>query len=239
MAKLPGRQKQDTSEAMDNLTRRVNEMRTDDNVKYSRQQGTGGYVAGHRGGRVGRRGSFREHANTKPIEIPTTDFDFQSANAKFNKQDLAKEVIASGPPVSTVEPNGSAEGATTNGDALNGTGRAKVDEDVIIPPGQPVYNKKSSFFDNISSELKDRDDATGKKVGGLEFRSEERKKNLETFGQGSVDNYRSGYRGRGRRGYRGRGGFGGRGRGPYRGGRGAVQTTTTRTGTAAVEPSES
>ena len=222
MAKLPGRQKQDTSETMDNLAKRVNEMRVDDNVKYSRQQGTGGYVIGHRGGRAGRRGSFREHANAKPIEIPTTDFDFQSANAKFNKQDLAKEVIASGSPASTVEPNGPTEDATTNGDAVNGTRRVNVDEDVIIPPGQPVYDKKSSFFDNISSELKERDDTTGKKVGGPEFRSEERKKNMETFGQGSVDNYRSGYRGRGRRGYRGRGGFVGRGRGPYRGERGAA-----------------
>jgi len=239
MAKLPGRQKQDTSEAMDNLTRRVNEMRTDDNARHSRQQGTGGYVAGYRGGRGGRRGSFREHANTKPMEIPTTDFDFQSANAKFNKQDLAKEVIASGSPVSTAEPNDSAEASTTNGDAVNGTGRTKVDEDVVIPPGQPVYDKKSSFFDNISSEVKDRDEATGKKVGGPEFRSEERKKNLETFGQGSVDNYRSAYRGRGRRGYRGRGGFGGRSRGTYRGSRGATQTTTTRTSTATVEANDS
>jgi len=239
MAKLPGRQKQETSDSMDNLTRKVNEMRTDDNVRYSRQQGTGGYVASHRGGRAGRRGSFREHANTKPMEIPATDFDFQSANAKFNKQDLAKEVIASGSPVSTTEPNDSADTVATNGDALNDTGRANVDEDVIIPPVQPVYDKKSSFFDNISSELKDRDELNGKKVGGQEFRTEERKKNMETFGQGSVDSYRGGYRGRGRRGYRGRGGFGGRGRGGYRGGRGTAQTATIRTGTAAVEASGS
>jgi protein LSM14 len=238
MAKLPGRQKQETSEAMDNLTRRVNEMRTDDNARHFRQQGTGGYVAGHRVGRSGRRGSFREHANAKPIEIPTTDFDFQSANAKFNKQDLAKEVIASGFSASTVEPNGSAETVATNGDAMNGTGRVK-DEEVVIPPGQSVYDKKSSFFDNISSELKDRDEATRKKVGGPEFRSEERKKNMETFGQGSIDSYRGGYRGRGRRGYRGRGGFGGRIRGGYRGGRGAAQTTPTRTDNAAVEASGS
>ena len=212
-------------------------MRTDDNARHSRQQGTGGYVAGHRIGKGGRRGSFREHANAKPMEIPTTDFDFQSANAKFNKQDLAKEVIAS--PVSTTEPNDSADTVATNGDALNDTGRAKVDEDVIIPPAQSVYDKKSSFFDNISSEMKDRDELSGKKVGGQEFRTEERKKNMETFGQGSVDSYRGGYRGRGRRGYRGRGGFGGRGRGGYRGGRGTAQTATIRTGTAAVEASGS
>lgn len=239
MAKLPGRQKQDTSETMDNLARKVNEMRTDDNIRHPRQQGTGGYVAGQRGGRGGRRGSLREHANAKPIEIPATDFDFQSANAKFNKQDLAKEVIASGSPLPTTEANGSAEATETNGDALNGAGKAKNDDDVAIPPPQPMYDKKSSFFDNISSELKDRDEAAGKKVGGPEFRNEERKKNMETFGQGSVDNYRGGYRGRGRRGYRGRGGFGGRGRGAYRGGRGAAQTATTAAGTTVVQASGS
>jgi len=76
---------------------------------------------------------------------------------------------------------------------------------VVIPPAQQAYDKKSSFFDNISSELKDRDESKR----GMEFRSEERKKNMETFGQGSVDNYRGGYRSRGR----GRGGYRGRGRG--------------------------
>lgn len=221
MAKLPGRQKPDTSEAMDNLTRKVNEMRTDDNIRHSRQQGTGGYAAGHRG-RGGRRGGF-QHPSAKPIEIPTTDFDFQSANAKFNKQDLAKDLIASGSPIQPPGGANGAETAETNGDAVNGAGKAKAEDDVVIPPAAPAYDMKSSFFDNISSELKERDETTGKKIGGPEFRTEERKRNMETFGQGSVDNYRGGYRGRGRRGFRGRGGFGGRGRGQYRGGRGAAQ----------------
>jgi len=220
MAKLPGRQKPETSEAMDNLTRKVNEMRTDDGIRHSRQQGTGGYAAGNRG-RGGRRGGLRDQTS-KPIDIPTTDFDFESANAKFNKQDVVKEAIASGSPI---QGPGGANGSTgdiqSNGDALNGS--SKADEDVVIPPAAPAYDMKSSFFDNISSELKERDDTTGKKIGGMEFRTEERKRNMETFGQGSVDSYRGGYRGRGRRGFRGRGGFNGRARGPYRGGRGAAQ----------------
>ena len=98
-------------------------------------------------------------------------------------------------------------------------------------PAAVGYNKSSSFFDNISSEIKDRNEEGGNKLGGREFRSEERQKNLETFGQGSVDNgYRGGYgrggRGRGRgygRGRGGRGGFEARGaRSVVRGGRGAV-----------------
>jgi len=219
MAKLPGRQKPE-AEAMDNLTRKVNDMRTDDNIRHSRQQGTGGYAVGHRG-RGGRRGGLRDQTS-KPMDIPTTDFDFESANAKFNKQDLAKEVIASGSPIQGPGgANGSADTTETNGDALNGL--SKAEEDVVIPPAAPAYDMKSSFFDNISSELKDRDETTGKKIGGMEFRTEERKRNLETFGQGSVDNFRGGYRGRGRRGFRARGGFNPRGRGQYRGGRGAPQ----------------
>ena len=96
-----------------------------------------------------------------------------------------------------------------------------------------AYNKSSSFFDNISSESKDRTEDGSNRLGGREFRSEERQKNLETFGQGSVDNgYRGGYgrggRGRGRgygRGRGTRGSYEGRGgRNGVRGGRGAVAT---------------
>lgn len=196
-------------DGMDNLTEKVQQMRTDERTKHSRQPGTGGYAAGNRGGRGGRRPSTRAG-----IDVPTTDFDFESSNAKFNKQDLVKEAIATGSPAGT-------PGETDGGNPLNGTSvhtGAAVDghadgEDVVIPEaaGQKAYNKSSSFFDNISSELKDRNSAQedGKRLGGREFRSEERNKNFETFGQGSVDSgYRGGFRGRGR----GRG-FGGRGRG--------------------------
>ena len=195
-------------DGMDNLTEKVQQMRTDERTKQSRAPGTGGYAAGNRGGRGGRRPSTRAG-----IDVPTTDFDFESSNAKFNKQDLVKEAIATGSPAGT-------PGEQDGGDPLNGAsvhtgaavdGRADGDDVVIPEAGQKAYNKSSSFFDNISSELKDRNSAQedGKRLGGREFRSEERNKNFETFGQGSVDSgYRGGFRGRGR----GRG-FGGRGRG--------------------------
>jgi protein LSM14 len=137
------------------------------------------------------------------MEVPTTDFDFESSNAKFNKQDLIKEAIASGSPL----------GDQATAPSLDALSSEK--EEVVIPGGT-MYDK-SSFFDNISSELKDREEAAAR---GQEFRSQERHKNMETFGQGSVDGYRGRGRGRGGRGRGGRG-FGYRGRGAPRGRGGA------------------
>lgn len=224
MAKLPpapGQKKKTNGEsAIDNLTNKVNEMRTHDNIRTSRQPGTGGYAAGHRGGRGGQRGGRqREEQPATKMEVPKTDYDFAEANAKFNKEDLVKSAVAVGPPVSSPV-NGSNDISAEA--SING-GRRESEHSVIIPAA-PGYNKNSSFFDNISSESKDRDDSAGKRLGGREFRNEEQKKNLETFGQGSVDNgYRGGFRGRNRgRGYRGgRGSYGPRGGRALRG-RGSV-----------------
>jgi protein LSM14 len=184
MAKLPraggapGPQ-QGQNSGVDNLANKLSEMRTND----------GGRGRGSRGGTRGRgRGGYQK------VEIPTTDFDFESANKKFNKEDVAKEVQV-----------GSPEPTSQNGaeivEASNGG------DDIVIPPA--AYNKASSFFDNISSELKDREEK--RQYGGVEFRHEERRKNVETFGQGSIDGYRGGFRGRGRG--RGRGQGQGQGRG--------------------------
>jgi protein LSM14 len=180
---------QQSSGAMDNLTKKVNEMR----VHAVR--------AGHTGrgrGRGGRSGPSK-------IEVPDADFDFASANAKFNKDDIVKEAIAGSP-----------------SEAPNGSGTEVVDTESAEKPASPqAYDKKKSFFDNISSEAKDRAEGSGQKAGGREWRGEEQRKNIETFGQGSVDGgFRNNYRGRGRgRGGRGRGYQGGyQGRGGGRGG---------------------
>lgn len=199
MAKLP-QPGQTNGSAVDNLTKKVNEMRTTDPIRAPRHPGAPGagfnQTRGGRGGRGGSRG-----VPAPKTEVPATDFDFEEANAKFNKQDLVKEVIA-GSPLGEHAPSLSPEEAPAT-----------------------VYNKSTSFFDNISSEARDRAEATnGGRPGGREWRGEEQKKNVETFGQGSVDNgYRGGFRGRGRgrgRGFRGRGygGNGGLPRGGYRGG---------------------
>ena len=214
---------------MDNLTNKVNEMRSNDNVRTIRQPGTSGHTPGHRGvGRGNHRGG-RNHSSqqSNKVDVPATDYDFESANAKFNKQDLVKEAIASGSPIGAGPPG---EAPVMNGSAESGVnGERRGSEAHIVTPKALGYNKSSSFFDNISSESKDRNEEGGNRLGGREFRNEERQKNLETFGQGSVDNgYRGGYgRGRGRgRGFgRGnfRGGYGSRGsRGGLRGGRGPI-----------------
>ncbi|KAI9785543.1 MAG: hypothetical protein M1839_009284 [Geoglossum umbratile] len=219
MAKLPpapGQKAQPGNDAVDNLARKVNEMRTNNNARPPRQPASSGHTGTHRGGRGGFRGN--NHSQNKKVDVPVGDFDFELSNAKFNKQDLVKEAIASASPI-----NGSVDIPATNGSSpVSPNGAAKDAEKVLIPVA--TYNKSASFFDNISSDTKDRDDPNGKRPGGREWRGEEQKKNLETFGQGSVDNgYRGGFRGRGRgRGWgnRGRGGFAPRGgRGNYRGGR--------------------
>lgn len=77
------------------------------------------------------------------------------------------------------------------------------------------YNRKTSFFDNISSSAKEQVEGTNNSDTPQQRRGEERKLNLETFGIAGV-HHRGRGRGRGGRGFRG--GRGGRGRG--RGGRG-------------------
>ena len=234
MAKLPPQKKlADGTGMVDNLTQKVNEMQTGDNGRPIRQPGNGGYPVGHRGGngvnyRGGRR---RSEQQGQKIEVPKTDYDFELANAKFNKQDLIKEAIATGSPVRTpVEEsttNGSTELSSVNGDRKGSESSATT--------GGAAYNKSSSFFDNISSESKDRNQEGGQKFGGREFRSEERQKNLETFGQGSVDN---GYRGGYGRGGRGRGRGYGRGRGSYRGGNDSRGAKNGTRGSQAHVPTE-
>lgn len=184
--------------------------------RNSRQPGMGGFVARGRGG---YRGGFNNQQPHK-VEVPTTDYDFEGANAKFNKQELVKEVTAS-----TDDEKKPIPSPTTNGT----NGNAEENDELVIPPiGDGFYNRGKSFFDNISCENKERAEAKeGERPrGGAVWRGEEQKKNLETFGQGSVDggfgHYggRGGWRGRGRgRGFgRARGYNGGYGRGGgYRG----------------------
>jgi protein LSM14 len=181
--------------AMDNLTKKVNEMRVNATTNPSR-----GGAPGRGRGRGGRPPAAK-------VDVPDSDFDFATSNAKFNKGDVVKEAIA-GSPLTETAPAGPSE---VEAPPPTGSGTA--------------YNKSTSFFDNISSEARERAENGGQKPGGREWRGEEQRKNMETFGQGSVDGGYRNYRGRGR----GRGSRGGRGfsRGGRGGNRQQYQTTET------------
>lgn len=196
--------------AVEQLTQKVSQMRTPSDATAPRGRGRGGQ-------RGANRGNYNQQA--RKVEVPKDDYDFETANAKFNKEDLIKEAIASGSPVGEGVPELGANGVTEN-EGTNGIER-KDSLSSSATGNNQAYNRSTSFFDNISSEMKDREES--KTEGGRVWRGEEMKKNMETFGQGSVDGgFRGGYRGRGRgrgfgrgqRGYGGRGGgFRGRGRG--------------------------
>lgn len=185
--------------AIDALTQKVSEVTT--NAPPARGRG------GLRGGRGNRTASGGQQ---RKIEIPQADYDFETANAKFNKEDLVKEAIATGSPLGETPDTANIE---------DGSERTQERKDSM---SQPAYNKSTSFFDNISSEAREREESDGRFNGRVQ-RGQEFKKNIETFGQGNVDGgYRGGYRGRGRgRGYGGRGqnrGYSGGNRGRGRGG---------------------
>ncbi|KAJ1912495.1 hypothetical protein IWQ60_009642 [Tieghemiomyces parasiticus] len=169
-----------------------------------------------RGGNRRRPSGYRYNAPAgQRIPVPKSDFDFQSSNAKFSKDDLLKEFVNL-----AVSDSGSVP-VTPTADVAATVNEA---ESVVIPPADNFYNKKSSFFDNISCENKER--SQGSQLGPDERRSrihEERKLNVETFGQAQSNsgrynrfNNNRGYRGgRGNQHRGGGGGYRGRGRGQF------------------------
>ena len=211
MAKLPMANKQSQEGAIDHITNKISELSPSDETRPPRQPGTANYLNDNRGARGGNR---RGRDQARWTDLPKSDYDFESANAKFNKQDLIKEAIATGSPAASP-----GESTVNGGHGEQESTDRKGSESTVRIPSGTSYDKTSSFFDDISSETKDRAqrEEGGQRMGGREFRNEERQKNFETFGQGSVDNSyrRGGGRGRGR----GRGGFRG-GRGGRGGGRG-------------------
>ncbi|KAJ9475500.1 Protein SCD6 [Pseudozyma hubeiensis] len=174
---------------------------------------------GARGGGAAREGRTQRDVIGGP-SMPNKEFDFESANAKFQKHSEAGEAAA------------------TNGDASNG-GAGLLDS--IPPAGEKEFYDKSGFFDNISSEVKERYERNDQPRGGVEQgdggffdvpggrggrggrggggrgrgragRMAEEMKNMQTFGDTGASTGGGGRGGRGR----GRGGRG-RGRGGQRG----------------------
>ncbi|KAL9076060.1 MAG: hypothetical protein Q9157_003788, partial [Trypethelium eluteriae] len=120
-------------DAMQHLAQKVSEMRTDAHAR----QGRAGFGAPRGRGRGRGRGGH-DAGVARRIEVPSDDFDFESANKKFNKQDLVKEAIASGSPLGGAPPSAEENGAAagTNGTVVKEAGlegAEKDKEDVVIP----------------------------------------------------------------------------------------------------------
>ncbi|XP_044153218.1 protein LSM14 homolog B isoform X3 [Bufo gargarizans] len=145
-----------------------------------------------------RSGNRRARNRSRGQNRPTTakenaikfdgDFDFESANAQFNREELDKEFkdklnVKDDKPEKEGDEKGDSGVETQNSDG-------NPEEDALGP--NIYYDRTKSFFDNISSEMKSRRTTW----------AEEKKLNTETFGVS----------GRFRRGRSFRGGFrGGRG----------------------------
>ncbi|KAM6052979.1 protein LSM14 homolog B isoform 2-T2 [Theristicus caerulescens] len=160
-----------------------------------------------------RRTRNRSRGQNRPATVKENtikfegDFDFESANAQFNREELDKEfkkkLNFKDDKAETGEEKGDPGVATQNNDG-------NAEEDLLGP--NCYYDKSKSFFDNISSELKSSSRRT--------TWAEERKLNTETFGVS----------GRFLRGRSFHGGFrGGRGSGAAR-----RNQTTHRAGTGRV-----
>eukprot|EP00112_Aurelia_sp_Birch-Aquarium-sp1_P009264 Seg2046.2 transcript_id=Seg2046.2/GoldUCD/mRNA.D3Y31 product="Protein LSM14 B" protein_id=Seg2046.2/GoldUCD/D3Y31 len=148
-------------------------------------------------GRARGRGRGRGSYNNK--QRFDKDFDFERSNAKFNKEEVEKELLS----------------------ALKKNVSLKDEDDVIVEKDghrdsfsddieaeingeEAYYDKTKSFFDQISC------DSSNQPSPEVFTKRKERALNAETFGA-LPRNYRG-------RPYRGRGGRGGRGRGYGRGG---------------------
>ena len=97
----------------------------------------------------------KQRAPQKPL--PKEDFDFESANAKLDKDQLIKEAKKALHKKHTTNEDAATDldsrlqGLSVK-DHAAGKYHAEEDED----ENEMFYDKKTSFFDNISSDIKDR-----------------------------------------------------------------------------------
>ncbi|KAL0150162.1 hypothetical protein M9458_054589 [Cirrhinus mrigala] len=176
--------------SLDNRTAQQGALKGPSQANDENKPPTGRRKQGTRRSRNRGRGQILV-GNAKPSTLQfESDFDFEMANAQFNKDDLEKEIedkLNVQEPKETPEESGNKER-----DKPDPENQSAVEEDPLGP--KCFYNKAKCFFDNISSELKSRRTTW----------AEERKLNVETFGvpgrflrgRGFRGNYR-GRRGRG------------------------------------------
>ncbi|KAM6973460.1 LSM14A mRNA processing body assembly factor a isoform 2-T2 [Aplochiton taeniatus] len=173
----------------------------------------GGPPANRRGRGGGHRGRGRFNVRRDGPMKFEKDFDFESANAQFNKEDIDREFQnklklkdeKTDKPEKAV--NGE-EKVDSGVETQNSEGNVEEEAEAMATV---YYDKSKSFFDNISCDdtrkANERSGASGFPRERRQTWAEERRMNAETFGIPLRQ-------GRGRGGYRGRGGMG------FRGGRG-------------------
>ncbi|XP_043562448.1 LSM14A mRNA processing body assembly factor b isoform X1 [Chiloscyllium punctatum] len=192
-----------------------------ENREPNRRPSGGQAVRRGRGGSRGR-GRFTVRRDG-PMKFEK-DFDFESANAQFNKEEIDREFQNKLKLKDDKQPDKTEK--AVNGEDKGDSGietqnsEGNADEDDTSGP-KCYYDKTKSFFDNISC---DNETSYFSSRDRRPTWAEERRINAETFGIPlRPTRGRGGFRGRGGYGYRGARGRGGRGnygppRGGYRGG---------------------
>ncbi|XP_049429628.1 LSM14A mRNA processing body assembly factor a isoform X5 [Epinephelus fuscoguttatus] len=179
-----------------------------------RSTAAAGAPANRRGRGGGHRGRGRFNVRRDGPMKFEKDFDFESANAQFNKEEIDREFQSKLKlKDEKTEKSEKAVNGEDKGDSgvetQNSEGNADEEGDPLGP--NCYYDKSKSFFDNIScDDTRKANEKSGVSGFPRERRqtwAEERRMNAETFGIPLRQ-------GRGRGGYRGRGGMG------FRGGRG-------------------
>ncbi|XP_047204375.1 LSM14A mRNA processing body assembly factor a isoform X5 [Girardinichthys multiradiatus] len=189
------------------------------------------------GGAVNRRGRGGGHHGRGRFNVRRDgpmkfekDFDFESANAQFNKEEIEREFQSKLKlkDEKTEKALNGEEKADSGVETQKSEGNNEDESDPLGP--HCYYDKSKSFFDNISCDdtrkAGDKSGASGFPRERRQTWAEERRMNAETFGIPLRH-------GRGRGGYRGRGGLGfrgGRGRSSSRGSFGPPQGSSFRGG---------
>ncbi|XP_036915906.1 protein LSM14 homolog B isoform X2 [Sturnira hondurensis] len=121
-----------------------------------------------------RRTRNRSRGQSRPTDVKENtirfegDFDFESANAQFNREELDKEFKKK----LNFKDDRAEKGEEKDPAVVTPSDEVPAEEDHLGP--SCYYDKSKSFFDNISSELKTSSRRT--------TWAEERKLNTETFG---------------------------------------------------------
>lgn len=202
-----------------------NDFITAENQEASKRQASSGQVL-RRGRGKGNRSRGRVNMRRDGTMKFEEDFDFESANAQFHKDDIDKELQTK----LKLKDDKAVINGEESADSEHAPNEGATEEDTVI--NTCYYDKSKSFFDNLSCNDLSKSCERGFTKDRRPTWAEERRMNAETFGIPLRHRGRGSFHGRGflPRGGRGRpssrGSFGPpRGappgfRGGYRGGRG-------------------